>query len=389
LLLRADRSISLVNAADGAVLVAFDSAVAAPDWSRVASGSIDGDTTTVTTIDPATAETMSTTSIPGAWDVRAVSPLDGRLALMAPDAAGGDSWAPTPKTTTDLLVAAPDGSPQPQTIHLDGNFEPEAFSTDGKWLAMLEYRPALNPTSYRVTSLDLSSDKIDLVYGPDKAPVENMTATRLHQAAAPDSSALYTLYTNQPPAYLDASAVEPEEDEVAFVHTLGLVGDIGFAFCTALPNSFGTTTIEGSALAIAPDGSQVFAIDADHGNIAILDPDRQRMSDHAVDLSALGGGPISAGVTRNGRTLLVAGRAGVLPLDAATLEPGELVPTPAPVTGMAIDGLGGRLFVSWAGGIEQLDPESLQQTAMIASPAPGAIAFAGPEAPAVAPPPAA
>jgi hypothetical protein len=86
--------------------------------------------------------------------------------------------------------------------------------------------------------------------------------------------------------------------------------------------------------------------------------------------------------------LLVAGQAGVLPLDAATLEPGELVPTPAPVTGMAIDGLGGRLFVSWTGGIEQLDPESLQQTAMIASPAPGAIAFAGPEAPAVAPPPA-
>jgi hypothetical protein len=228
---------------------------------------------------------------------------------------------------------------------------------------MLQYRPALAPTSYRVTGLYLESGRHWALIGPDKQPVENMTATRLVQVESPDGAHLYTLYTNQRPSYLGepTTPLDPgEQDERAFVHTVDLRN--GFAVCIELPDRFGSVPQEDSALAISPDGNRVYAVDARHGTIAAVNVRRFRVAQVTdVDLSALGAGQIHAQVASDGSTLYVAGDAGLLQLDTATLAVrGGLVATPAPVTGLAISGDGARLYLSYGALLQRLDAATLE-----------------------------
>jgi hypothetical protein len=259
---------------------------------------------------------------------------------------------------------------------LRGNFEPEAFSTNADDLFMLRYRPALAPTSYRVTSLRLRSGDVRPVFGPSKAAeiVENMSATRVHQAMSPREDILYTLYTNQPPAFLDAPDVDPAH-ALAFIHTLNLRD--GTAVCIGLPKSFGTVALGASALAAAPDGRAVYAVDAQGGTVASMIGRTFRVDEHRVDLSVLGRGPISARVSADGDSLFVSGAAGILALDTATFEPLPFAETPAPVTGIALSEDGERLFASWDGGIGLLDPTTLATIGVVPSPVPGAVTFVG------------
>jgi hypothetical protein len=377
LMLQTANGVAAVDATTGTLLARIDGAVPSADWSHVYTSSPEPEGgTQIHAIDATTGNTVATRHVDGDVVIRAVSADGTWLALSAPPPAGASTWAPAPAAISDISIAASDGSSPPERFHLHGNFEPEALSADGAWLYMLQYRPPMDPASYRVTRLDIEKGRVTPVYGPNKGPVENMTATRLHQVASPDEGALYTLYTNQPPAYLHARPVTrtSEADEVAFVHTLSLRD--GFAFCTELPKPFGSASASGSAIAVSPGGSRVFAIDADHGRITVIRPDRQRIvHDAPVDLSAIGHGPVSARVTDDGSTLLVAGAAGVVPVDAVTLEPRRLVPTPGAVTGLALSPDGARLFVSWDGGIGLLDPASLQTVDTLPSPLPGAVAY--------------
>lgn len=375
LLVKTDGGVAVMDASTGELRWRIDGGVPAPDWSRVYTATSDGARTAIASIDPATGDTVASSGVRGDLAIRAVLAPNGSLALTAPPVDGSTSWSPAPRRSTEIVIASPDGSSETERFELHGNLEPEAFSSDGEWLYLLQYRPAMDPSSYRVSRLYLEDGKLSPVFGPNKAPVENMTATRLQQVASGDAGALYTLYTNQPPDYLRASPLAG--DEVAFIHTLSLAD--GFAFCTALPDLFGSATGDGSAVAVAPGGARVFAIDADHGRIAVLQPIRRRIvRDAEVDLSSLGGGPITARVTPDGATLLVAGRSGVLPLDRATLEARPLEATPGPVTGIAFSGDGARLFVSWDGGIERLDPATMDTMAVLPSPvSTGAVAYVG------------
>jgi DNA-binding beta-propeller fold protein YncE len=366
--------VSVVDGATGRVLSTIPGGVPAPDWSAVyTAASLDG-STAVTAIDPLTGATISTVQVRGDLAIQAVSDLGGPVALMAPSPDGTSAWSPEGRTLTGIVVADPlDGSID--RFRLRGNFEPEAFSTNGRSLYLLRYLPAIAPTHYRVTSLDLSKGKVWDVYGPDKVPVQNMTSTRLVQSLSPDASALYTLYSNQPPAFT-AGYVPPVLDAaqaVAFVHTLDLAN--GFAMCVALPKVFGTARPQTSAMASSPDGRQVFVVDARNGAIAVMDSRRFRVTAFSrVDLSALGGGRISARVSADGRTLLVAGRAGMLELDAKTLATRDLIPTPGATTGLALSGDGERLYLSWAGRIEALDATTLDPVLTLLVPEAGSLA---------------
>ncbi|HEX2195322.1 MAG TPA: hypothetical protein VHJ76_00225, partial [Actinomycetota bacterium] len=57
------------------------------------------------------------------------------------------------RTKTTIVVTG--RNTPPQTIELDGNYEPEAFSNDGGSVFLLEYLPPQRPNSYRVRRLDL------------------------------------------------------------------------------------------------------------------------------------------------------------------------------------------------------------------------------------------
>jgi hypothetical protein len=251
--------IGAVDAGSGAVLSLVPGAVPEPDWTHVDTAVAEGGTTRIDRITMATGETESSTNVSGDLDIRAVAPFGQAVALMPAAGAVTDAWVPQPRARSHIVVAHPDGSDEPQRFALTGNFEPEAFSPDGETLFMLQYRPALAPTSYRVIALYLETGRHWALIGPDKQPVENMTATRLVRVASPDGSYLYTLYTNQRPSYLSepTTPVDPDEqDERAFVHTVDLRN--GFAVCIELPDRFGSVPQEDSAVAISPDGYRVY-----------------------------------------------------------------------------------------------------------------------------------
>ena len=68
--------------------------------------------------------------------------------------------------TVDTGEAQDDGvgpaQPEPRRYMLAGNFEPEAFSLDGRALFVIEFSPPLAPYRYRVRSLDLGKTWADI-----------------------------------------------------------------------------------------------------------------------------------------------------------------------------------------------------------------------------------
>ena len=370
LLLDTSGGIGLMDVATGELLHDFEGAMATPDGSALFRATGVGSTTTVDRIDPRTGEVEDSAAVRGDLTVRTVSSSGDVVLMSSPP----DTWEPRRRTS---IVVLDGGSGDVDRFTLRGNFEPEAFTTRADGLFMLRYRPALVPTSYRVTHLRLRSGDVRPVYGPSKVAkiVENMTATRVHHAMSPDEDVLYTLYTNQPPEFLaDAAGVDPEH-ALAFIHTLDLRN--GTAVCIGLPKSFGTVSRAASALAASPVGRTVYAIDARGGTVASMHGRTFRADEHHVDLSVLGRGPISARVSADGDSLFVAGAAGILGLDTETFERLPFVPTPAPVTGIALSGDGERLFASWNGGIGLLDPTTLATVGVVPSPVPGAVTFVG------------
>lgn len=372
--------IGAVDASSGRVVSLVPGAIPEPDWSHVyATTSVNG-STRVDRIATATGETVSSISVAGDLQIRAVAPLGQAIALMPPRTGSADAWVPEARAHTRIVVADPSGIGDTQRFSLKGNFEPEAFSPDAETLFMLQYRPPLAPTSYRVIGLYLETGRRWALIGPDKQPVENMTATRLVQVASPDGSYLYTLYTNQRPAYLaqPVSSVDAdEESEVAFVHTVDLRD--GFAVCIALPDVFGTVPQQSSAVAISPDGHRVYAIDAMHGTIATVNVRRYRVAvvTH-VDLSMFGSSQIHARVSADGATLFLAGDTGLLALDTQSLTPrGTMMPTPGAVTGLALSSDGARLYLSWGDELQLLDAATLEPTNQLQLASDGAVEFVG------------
>src|SRR5918994_1099829 len=134
-------------------------------------------------------------------DVVVLGTTDGALvvssssgSILAEDA--GEIAAPHRSTT--IVVADPSGEGALRTFRLDGNYEPEAFSIEVRRLFLIQYLPALDPTVYRVMTLNLASSQVRPIFGGFKTPPERMPGVRLTQVFDDASDQLYTLYTNEP-----------------------------------------------------------------------------------------------------------------------------------------------------------------------------------------------
>ena len=362
----------------GEIVRELPGGVPAPDWSAVVMGTPSGEDTSIERVDPSTGRSEARLIVPGHWEVRVVSEW-GEVALMAPRATGIDPFAPELRTRTEIAVVDPTDPETLRRYRLPGNFEPEAFSHDSgdapRSLFSLRYVPSTAPTFYVVTGLTLEGkddgDVFDVLNALDKGVVENMTSTRLEQELAPDGQRLYTLYTNQPPAYLDdAPSVDPAHT-LAFVHALDL--EYGFAMCLGLPSEF-VGLRPGQVAIAATDGGRVFAIDAAHGQVAIVNVERPRPARVLpLDLTGIGNGPVVAGMSADGSTLLVGAAQGIVAFDARTLDRGNAIGTPGAVTGFASSPDFPDEFLSWDGGLGILDLGDLRISSQLRSPAPGAV----------------
>ncbi|MEY2475298.1 MAG: hypothetical protein QOG87_613 [Actinomycetota bacterium] len=182
--------------------------------------------------------------------------------VLMPRRANPNAYAAEGRERTTFVIAR-EAKERVQRIELEGNYEPEAFSTDGRTLFVIEYRPPTKPEVYSVRQLDLASGRITPVPSPDEELQDDMRGTARTSAMAPDGKRLYTLYNLEMP-HPDGTI-----HRHAFVHVLDL--EEKWAHCVDLPPEFVSASESASALAVAPDGGRVYVANRKAGRLAEID----------------------------------------------------------------------------------------------------------------------
>ncbi|MGH2657094.1 MAG: YncE family protein [Actinomycetota bacterium] len=328
LFLRTSSGISLVRDLPEGVAVNVTNAVPAIDWSAVVRTVFHDEGSRVEAIDPESGALLWSRDVDRRLEVDIASAGAAMVALGDPDEGAGYSFG---RTSTTLVILE-EGVTEPRTIELAGNYEPEAFSTDGQSLFVVEYLPPRNPTSYRVRRLDLQTEEVVGVYTVDQELQESMQGTARVQAASPDGRRLYTLYTHEL-----AGGVRR-----TFVHVLSL--DELWAHCIDLPAAFGTPDERAMAISVAPDGSRLYVADAATGMVAEADTESLTVTRTTETAFGSRGGRAHAVAGRDGTLYLGRGN-GLLELDASTWTPGRSWELEERITGLQTSNDGGRLYV--------------------------------------------
>ncbi|HYT79566.1 MAG TPA: hypothetical protein VEQ37_09990 [Actinomycetota bacterium] len=372
--------VTVLDPATGSPRFTGDGVPSLGDWSMLFTATPSGRSTVLRGYRATTGENLWTMRIRGDLAIRVVSAHGGKVALMAPESPGRSTRI-HPRDFTDIVVADPTDSREPRRFHLRGNFEPEAFSTDGTSLFLIRYLPPTAPASYQVARLDLAEGKVRPVLGRRKTPVETMSGTRLEQLASPEGTRLYTLYTSQPPAYAKGhDAVQARAGQpVAFIHTLSLDG--GWAVCIGLPKAFWGGDPAVDALTLSRDGRRLYVVDAARGVVAVMD---------TVELTVLrtakvpferarrpSGKATGATVLPDAKALFVADGRRVVVVDSATLRLKWIWGMFGPISRMAFSSDGRVLYALLRDEVEVLNPSSGQRIRMIPIPGTEGVEFMG------------
>jgi hypothetical protein len=370
LLLGSGTGVTSVDAATGRVVSQTIGVPALGNWTEVFTTTPAAGRTILETREAASGLVASKTSLPGELSVRVASADGSLVALMAPLPEGQGPWTPVPRARTTIVVADPDGS-RVTHYRLKGNFEPEAFSTFGDGLFLIQFVPPTDPVAYKVARLDLAKGKVFPVGTGQKGVVETMSGTRLEQTTSPDGDMLYTLYTTQPAGYTHAHT--KNGTPVAFVHTLSL--DEGWAHCVVLPKALWGADPAHEAMAASPNLDLLYVVDTERDLIAVMNTEKlQVVLSEPFDIGPVRGGETSAVVTPDG-TLFVAAGSRVVAIDTGSLQPVRTWNMEASVSalGAGPDGV----YVATPGGITVIDPATGHRTASIPSPAGDGMAYVG------------
>jgi outer membrane protein assembly factor BamB len=341
LFLRTPRGLALVKAQPDAAAVHFSDAVPSMDWSSVVQAVPAGKTTRIEAFDTTSGEELWSRPVSEGLEVKAVAE-DGRAAVLGEPRRGGTY--PVGRSTTRFVIVPSGG--EARTITLDGNFEPEAFSTDGGSLFVIEYIPPRAPTAYRVRRLDLRTGEVGGVYTVDGELQTAMQGTARIQTASPGGSRLYTLYS------LEAA----DGDLRSFVHVLSL--DEGWAHCVDLPSGFRTVKERAVAMSVSPDGQNLYVADALTGEVAEIDTQALRVTRTAeLALGPWGRDPAHAARGADG-TLYVGSGTGLQAIDAATFTPEATWDFEQRIMGIQAGSDGRRVYVGLPDRIAVIDTGS-------------------------------
>jgi hypothetical protein len=357
----------VVRVPTGSVLFDGPGAVSSLGGAWVLSSEASDGSTFLRRLEGSTGQVVSAATVPGELEARIVSESGRAVALTEPLPDGWDPFVPLPRARTTIVVADPIGQNETITLDLRGNFEPEAFSIDDERLFLLQHLPAETPTAYRVTVLDLATQKLLPVFGKFNGPAERMPGTRLSQLLGPDADQLYTLYTSSRAGYAPHDAPVASDAAVSFVHVLSL--EDGWAHCVGLPRALWDRPANEQAMATTPDGSYLFVVDAGRGLVAAMHTETLEVRTAPLDLAFTGAiGRTSARISPDGQTLFVAiagddtsaATAGddgslVTALDASTFEVLDTWRLDESVTGLGVSADGDSLYVASELGISVLD----------------------------------
>lgn len=372
LLLGSSEGVVSLDAGTGAVRFQGLGVPALGSWSSLYSTTVANGSTMLEAHDSLSGELVTRLKVPGEMSVRVASPNGGLVALMPPLEPGASPWIPEPRARTTIVVADPSGELEPRTYELRGNFEPEAFSSDGEGLYMISYVPATAPEAYRVARLNLPGGKVVDVSTGIKGVVETMSGTRLEQVAEPNGSMLHTLYTTAPASYVEHAHAQAGTT-VSFVHMLSL--DSNWAHCLALPKPMWGGDSADQAMALSADGKLLYVVDSAQGLVTEVDTSGPKiLRTNAVDLGAAGQAPTQAAVSPDG-TLFVSMGTRIVGIDTATLQRSGEWNMDDEVLGL---GPGGRrIIVAMPGRVEVLDRSASGALGSIDAPMLSDVAYVG------------
>ncbi len=290
-----------------------------PDWTHLytvkASSLLD--------VDPHTGAVRHTLQLPGHFQLPPATisgvpgglSQDGRwLVLEAFDS----SPAAIPSATHLLVVDTSYGQPVRQ-VDLQGFFQFDAISNDGRRIYLIEY---LSSSSYHVRFFDVGAGQLDPAVIFDKSDGSSaMAGVRLSGVASPDGHWLYSVYARS--------------NKGAFIHALSL--DNPLAFCIDLPGSgYSSSQHEFHwSLALSTDGSRLFAANGVMGVVAEVDTSTNgprlmhtmRIDTTAASSNVVGQnvqakelGPNGAVLSPDAKTLVVSGATGVMWIDTTSFR---------------------------------------------------------------------
>jgi hypothetical protein len=303
-------------------------AIPSSDWSTVVRSVPNGTATEIVALEPSSGAERWGLTLPGNLRAKVVSE-GGDLVTLGPSR---ESHHRLGRASTTLVIVDR-GEADHRTITLEGNYEPEAFSTDGQSLFVINYLPARAPTRYQVRRLDLGTERVEGVYTPDAHLQEAMGGTARIQATSPDGRRLYTLYT------LGGGG----EGRYAFIHVLSL--DELWAHCIDLPGEFATAAESATALTVSPDGSRLYVANHAEAAVAEIDASKLEVVRSTTINFGFGGGAAHAAHDAGSKLYLASGRR-VAVVDASALTEVHSWLMEEKIRGIQVAGDGTKLYVA-------------------------------------------
>jgi DNA-binding beta-propeller fold protein YncE len=310
------------DAATGKLLRRLPNGTPAPDWSRLYSTEwLVNSAARLLVTDPQNGQAVATTTIARGFDLpmlseavaSGISPNGKWLTLARQTNAGANFHSEFSIGPSDLS--------QPFTnIGLDGNFEFDAISNDGKSLYLIQRLDDQGKYQVRLYNVGVGLSTALII--DKREPNEPMYGIRGDSVATADGSYQLTVYAR---------------DGGPFIHALPL--GLGFAWCVDLPDG-APGDMESQfhwSLALSHDGSTLYAVNGATGSIAQLSVTNQssppsviRKAQFSVNKpTALGliteaeakGAPIGGvALSADGRTLFAVAGTGIVAIDTATLK---------------------------------------------------------------------
>ena len=247
-----------------------------------------------------------------------------RLAGVAP----GGRWLALVRPGTEIAIVDAVTTATVHRMRLDGDFEVETISADGRRLFLIEH---LEAGRYLVRLYDLRGER--LVANPLRAKGEDrvMAGLAWSGVASPDGRWLLTLYLN---TSLDQ----------AFVHALDLVSSQ--AVCIDLPSGAGELgLLKRYALKLSPDARTLYAANPALGVVAEIDLPKRRVVERARFVPGRArSAPLrgaTATISRDGRRLVFTGGRDLWRYDTRANRVGGPLRTGGPLLGLGF-GTGDR-----------------------------------------------
>jgi hypothetical protein len=341
--------VSVIDTRSHAVERNLPSGTPSPDWTHLYS--VQG--TTLIDLDPQTGAALHTVHLPGPFQLppATISGLPGGLSqdghwlvLQSFEANGND----TP-TATHLLVIDTSYKNSAKPIDMNGYFQFDAVSNDGRRIYLIEY---LSSKGYYVRDFNVGSGQLDPNIIVDKTDgAAAMSGLRLSGVPSHDGQWLYSVYIR--------------EHQGAFIHALNLEANI--AICVDLPGAGYASSGDDFhwSLAMSADGSHLYAANGAMDLVADIDTSNgvpnltrtvkignaPRPAALVQGVEAKGFGSNGAVVSPDGKTLVALGVHGVMWIDTASLQATDRQLNDWTVWSLALSPNGDHLYAVSDGGM--------------------------------------